>query len=82
MSQKNCHAEGLNPDDDAVYFNPAVSPDTVKLSDFFALLSTNEGDSTISDMLAREEPLVAAAVASMGEYSKGEVPSKTIRELI
>ncbi|MFR6032914.1 MAG: hypothetical protein ACLUKN_06860 [Bacilli bacterium] len=45
--------------------------------DFFALLSTNEGDSTISDMLAREEPL--AAVASMGEYSKGEVPSKTIR---
>lgn len=77
-----CHAEGFNPDDDAVYFNPAVSPDTVKLSDFFALLSTNEGDSTISDMLAREEPLVAAAVASMGEYSKGEVPSKTIRELI
>ncbi len=77
-----CHAEGFNPDDDTVYFKPAVSPDTVKLSDFFVLLSTNEGDSTISDMLAREEPLVAAAVASMGEYSKGEVPSKTIRELI
>jgi len=84
LSAKNyiCATESLNPDDDSVFFKPSISPDMVTLGEFFDVICENEGDTTIIQMLSRENPIVASAVSSLEEYSTGVIASKTIRDLI
>ena len=65
---------------DAAGFKPAVPPESVTLAQFFKQLGLSEGDKP--ELLSHNEPAVAAAVESFGEYSRLPASSKTIRDII
>lgn len=65
---------------DAAGFKPAVPPESVTLEQFFKRLGFNEGDKP--ELLSHNEPAVAAALESFGEYSRLPASSKTIRDII
>lgn len=84
LQEKNliCATEDLNPDDDSIYYKPAISPDSITLADFFAKVNTSADDYASIGVLSSTDSCVAKAVESFNRFSTSEPASKTIRDLL
>ena len=75
-----CLAEGR--DDGKLAIKPSISPDVVTIGEFMRLLAENDGDLTINKRLSGYENAVRLVLASIDEFSKDDLFSKKIREVM
>ncbi len=71
-----------NLDGDEASFKPSISPDSITLAQFFRTLRCTEEDDIVSGQVLKKGGLAAQAIISFQQYSKTELASKNIRELI
>ncbi len=75
-----CLVDELN--NDGVIIKPSMSPDSITVSDFLAILCECPEDRSINERLAGYENSVKLVLSSIYDLSKHEIFSKKIKELL
>lgn len=75
-----CLAEGRK--DGKLAIKPSISPDSITVGEFMRFLAENQGDRSINERLSGYENAVKLVLSSIDEFSKNDLFSQKIRDVM